>query len=80
MLHYLVAPFRSTSLFVLYLPLYLIIFFSDGPSSLTLREVQIPVVTQESCKESYKNFKTVVVDQSVLCAGLGKGGKDACQV
>jgi hypothetical protein len=47
---------------------------------MTLREVQIPVVTQESCKESYKNFKTVVVDQSVLCAGLGRGGKDACQV
>uniref|UniRef100_A0A0P6GSZ8 CLIP domain-containing serine protease n=1 Tax=Daphnia magna TaxID=35525 RepID=A0A0P6GSZ8_9CRUS len=51
----------------------------NGPSSVTLREVQIPVVSQESCKESYKNFKTVVVDQSVLCAGLGRGGKDACQ-
>lgn len=52
----------------------------DGPTSTTLREVQIPVVAQESCKESYKNFRTVVVDQSVLCAGLGRGGKDACQV
>ena len=41
--------------------------------------MQIPVVTQDSCKESYKGFRTVVVDNSVLCAGLGRGGKDACQ-
>lgn len=53
---------------------------TDGPSSGTLREVQIPVVTQESCKESYKGFRTVNVDDSVLCAGLARGGKDACQV
>lgn len=52
----------------------------DGPSSGTLREVQIPVVSQASCKESYKGFRTVNVDDSVLCAGLARGGKDACQV
>jgi len=51
----------------------------NGPSSGTLREVQIPVVAQENCKESYKGFRTVVVDNSVLCAGLARGGKDACQ-
>ena len=52
----------------------------DGPSSGTLREVQIPVVSQASCKEAYKGFRTVNVDDSVLCAGLARGGKDACQV
>lgn len=51
----------------------------NGPSSPTLREVQIPVVSQESCKNSYKNFRSIVVDQSVLCAGYARGGKDACQ-
>lgn len=55
-------------------------FVLDGPSSGTLREVQIPVVDQESCRNSYKNFRTVVVDDAVLCAGLARGGKDACQV
>lgn len=51
----------------------------NGPSSGTLREVQIPVVSQASCKEAYKGFRTVNVDDSVLCAGLARGGKDACQ-
>lgn len=52
----------------------------EGPSSGTLREVQIPVVTKQSCSDAYKKFRTVVVDDSVICAGTKRGGVDACQV
>jgi len=51
----------------------------NGPSSGTLKEVQIPVVTKQSCTEAYKKFRTVVVDESVICAGTARGGIDACQ-
>lgn len=51
----------------------------NGPSSGVLQEVQIPVVSQESCLASYKKFRTVVVDDTVICAGTKKGGIDACQ-
>jgi len=51
----------------------------NGPSSGTLREVQVPVVTKQSCSEAYQKFRTVVVDDSVICAGTKRGGIDACQ-
>lgn len=41
--------------------------------------VQLPVVTNEQCINSYKNFRNVIIDNRVLCAGFQQGGKDACQ-
>jgi len=42
-------------------------------------QTQIPVRTEEECKDSFRNFPTVI-DNRVLCAGFAQGGKDACQV
>ena len=50
-----------------------------GPSSETLMEVQVPVVTNEACKRDYSAFSNAIIDDSVLCAGYARGGKDACQ-
>lgn len=43
-------------------------------------QVQVPVRTQQECKNAFRNFKTTVIDNRVLCAGYANGGKDACQV
>ncbi|XP_046396916.1 venom protease-like [Ischnura elegans] len=51
----------------------------NGPSSPTLKELQLPVVEPSRCKDAYSNFKTTVIDDNVLCAGFARGGKDACQ-
>jgi hypothetical protein len=39
-------------------------------------EVEIPVVTEETCKKTYQDK---VIDHRVICAGLAEGGKDSCQ-
>jgi secreted trypsin-like serine protease len=41
-----------------------------------LMEVEIPVVTEETCKKTYQDK---VIDHRVICAGLAEGGKDSCQ-
>jgi secreted trypsin-like serine protease len=51
----------------------------NGPSSSTLRQVQVPIVADAVCQEKYKGFKSVHVDDSNICAGFQNGGKDACQ-
>lgn len=43
-------------------------------------EVQLPVVEPAKCAEAYKAFDQLRIDDSVLCAGLESGGKDACRV
>ncbi|CAG0892342.1 unnamed protein product [Cyprideis torosa] len=48
-------------------------------SSNVLREVQIPVVENESCKFKFRHFSNVNITEKKLCAGEEKGGKDACQ-
>ncbi|KAJ9599077.1 hypothetical protein L9F63_010444 [Diploptera punctata] len=51
----------------------------NGPSSDRLMQLQIPVVSQERCKDALSRFKTARIDDNVLCAGYARGGKDACQ-
>ncbi|CAG7836946.1 unnamed protein product [Allacma fusca] len=51
----------------------------NGPTSVTLREVQLPVVSNSICEEKYKPFKSSQVDSTNICAGFARGGKDACQ-
>lgn len=50
-----------------------------GPTSSWLMQVQIPVRTEQECRNSFQNFGAVI-DNRVLCAGFAQGGKDACQV
>ncbi|CAK9830131.1 Venom serine protease Bi-VSP [Anthophora retusa] len=50
-----------------------------GPASDALLEIQVPVVSTDSCKQAYSAFKSSVIDHRVLCAGYARGGKDACQ-
>lgn len=51
----------------------------DGPSTQTLMEAQLPVVSNSACSQDYAQFKSAVIDRRVLCAGYARGGKDACQ-
>ncbi|KAL2719171.1 venom protease-like [Vespula squamosa] len=53
--------------------------YFNGPSSSHLLELQIPVVKQDRCKDSFKSFTTAVIDDRIICAGFARGGKDACQ-
>jgi secreted trypsin-like serine protease len=41
-----------------------------------LMEVEIPVISEETCQKTYQNK---VIDHRVICAGLAEGGKDSCQ-
>jgi len=54
--------------------------FSGGPTSRKLLQIQIPIRSEEECKNAFQNFKTTVIDNRVLCAAYTRGGKDACQV
>ena len=54
--------------------------FTVGNASAVLREVQLPIVSQSQCKNDYKLFGGITVDDTVLCAGYRDGGKDACMV
>lgn len=48
----------------------------DGPLSLTsIREVSIPIVTNEECNNVYGG----IINKYKMCAGDPKGGKDSCQ-
>ncbi|XP_011501012.1 PREDICTED: venom protease-like [Ceratosolen solmsi marchali] len=49
-----------------------------GPSSSVLLETQLPVVSQENCRNAYANLDHGI-DDKVLCAGEPAGGRDACQ-
>lgn len=39
-----------------------------------LREVQVPIVSNAECRDSYSNLT-----DNMICAGLPDGGKDSCQ-
>lgn len=46
-------------------------------------QVQLPIVKNEKCKDSYRKINqlemNVQFDDRVVCAGFTKGGKDSCQ-
>jgi len=47
-----------------------------GPQSLVLREVRVPVMSDDDCQAAYPNdYKA----SSMFCAGVVTGGLDACQ-
>jgi len=47
----------------------------NGSASDTLQEVDLPLVNQASCNQSYNGGIT----DNMLCAGFSAGGKDSCQ-
>ncbi|XP_036220387.2 venom protease isoform X1 [Bactrocera oleae] len=50
----------------------------QGPSSNVLRDVQVPIVTQQTCIQSYKaTFQNLVFTDQFICAG--NSHVDACQ-
>lgn len=54
--------------------------FTEGPASKILQDVEVPIVTQSSCKSAYGTFGSTVIDDRIICAGYATGGKDACRV
>ncbi|SEG64007.1 Trypsin [Saccharopolyspora kobensis] len=46
----------------------------SGRPSTTLRAVDVPVTTDESCRAAYPNYDP----RSMFCAGVPEGGRDAC--
>ncbi|KAK7909543.1 hypothetical protein WMY93_014227 [Mugilogobius chulae] len=49
----------------------------DGPGSIPLQEVCLPVVALHVCNSNY--FPSLLVYQNVMCAGFEEGGKGICQ-
>ncbi|CAD7004322.1 unnamed protein product [Ceratitis capitata] len=50
----------------------------QGPSSNVLRDVQVPIVNQQTCEQSYKSvFQNLVFTEKFICAG--NSHVDACQ-
>ncbi|KAJ8976745.1 hypothetical protein NQ317_004297 [Molorchus minor] len=47
-----------------------------GAAATTLQMVQVPVVSQASCRSSYS---TSSITDRMFCAGFAAGGRDACQ-
>ena len=47
---------------------------SGGSLASKLMQVDVPVVSQSTCKQSYSS-----IHDSMICAGLRRGGKDSCQ-
>lgn len=41
-----------------------------------LRAVNVHIIDNETCAKAYSNYN---VDDSMVCAGVDGGGKDACQ-
>ncbi|XP_017005931.2 trypsin-1 [Drosophila takahashii] len=49
-----------------------------GPISDTLQEVEVPILTQEECRQS--NYGEAKITENMICAGyVEQGGKDSCQ-
>ncbi|EDW00875.1 GH20777 [Drosophila grimshawi] len=48
-----------------------------GPISNTLQEVEVPVLSQQECRES--NYGNDKITDNMICAGYAEGGKDSCQ-
>ncbi|XP_052744380.1 venom protease isoform X2 [Bicyclus anynana] len=50
-----------------------------GPKATHLQVLQLPVVSNDFCRQAYTAYKAQVIDERVLCAGFKQGGKDSCQ-
>lgn len=48
-----------------------------GPTSDTLQEVQVPIMSNSECRKSKYGERRIT--DNMLCAGYKDGGKDSCQ-
>lgn len=48
---------------------------SGGSLAQVLMQVSVPIVTESTCKRAYGSS----IHDSMVCAGLARGGKDSCQ-
>ncbi|ENN70320.1 hypothetical protein YQE_12831, partial [Dendroctonus ponderosae] len=56
--------------------------FSGGSLMDELQEVFVPIVSNDSCEEYYREWlatRSYQITERMLCAGFVDGGKDACQ-
>ena len=51
--------------------------FDDPKVPANLMQVEVPVVSLETCRQAYGN-RGGVIDHRTICAGAREGGKDAC--
>lgn len=58
------------------------ILLENGSSPDVLQQVSLPVITTQSCAETFKKngYPLVLNPEIMLCAGFPEGGKDTCQV
>ncbi|KAI4550472.1 hypothetical protein MJT46_018637 [Ovis ammon polii x Ovis aries] len=50
---------------------------SRGKIQNTLQKANIPLISNEECQKSYRDYK---ITKQMICAGYKEGGKDACKV
>ncbi|XP_044266681.1 venom protease-like [Tribolium madens] len=48
----------------------------NGPSSSTLQQIFVPVLSQQQCERAFSRVATI--DNKIICAGSLNGDKDAC--
>ncbi|XP_044179776.1 CUB and peptidase domain-containing protein 2-like [Acropora millepora] len=48
---------------------------SGGSLAQVLMQVSVPIVTESTCKRAYRSS----IHDSMVCAGLARGGKDSCK-
>lgn len=46
-----------------------------GPKSATLRQAQVPLMNDSTCRQAYTSYD----ERTMVCAGYPQGGVDACQ-
>src|SRR5262249_34986179 len=44
-----------------------------------LRQVELPLITWQSCRDAYARRSSRVIDARTVCAAEAEGGKDSCQ-
>lgn len=50
----------------------------DGKPACILREVELPVMSNEQCKRT--KYENEMISENMMCAGYTHGDKDSCQV
>ncbi|KAI4529679.1 hypothetical protein MG293_020357 [Ovis ammon polii] len=50
---------------------------SRGKIQNTLQKANIPLISNEECQKSYRDYK---ITKQMICAGYKEGGKDACKL
>ncbi|KAL1123637.1 hypothetical protein AAG570_002713 [Ranatra chinensis] len=50
----------------------------DGRTSCVLREVELPVMTNEECRHN-TSYQQKMITDNMMCAGYDQGAKDTCQ-